>query len=109
MKPLIDAGKLECTLVQLPPYLKFNAEKFESFLSLLPDLPSFAVEFRHNSWMNEEAFKLLEKYQVAYTIVDEPLLPPETHVTSDIAYIRWHGRESRAWFNYKYSEDQLKE
>jgi len=109
MKPLTDVGKLECILVQLPPFLKFNVEKFESFLSLLPDRPSFAVEFRHSSWMNDQAFKLLEKYQVAYTIVDEPLLPPETHVTSDVAYIRWHGRGSRPWFNYKYSEDQLKE
>jgi uncharacterized protein YecE (DUF72 family) len=109
MKPLTDAGKLGCILAQLPPFLKYDAERFESFLSVLPGSPSFAVEFRHNSWMNDHAFKLLEKYKVAYTIVDEPLLPPEIHVTSEIAYIRWHGRGSRPWFNYKYSEDQLKE
>jgi len=109
MKPLTDAGKLVCVLVQLPPFLRFNAERFESFLSILPERPSFAVEFRHSSWLNSEPLKLLEKYRVAYTIVDEPLLPPEVHVTSDLAYVRWHGRGDRPWFNYKYSEEQLTE
>lgn len=41
--------------------------------------------------------------------MDEPLLPPDVHVTSDIAYVRWHGRGERPWFNYKYSEEQLTE
>ncbi len=67
------------------------------------------MEFRHTSWLRKETFELLEKYSVAYTIVDEPLLPPDVHVTSDIAYFRWHGRDSRPWFNYKYSEEELKE
>ena len=42
-------------------------------------------------------------------MVDEPLLPPEVRVTSDLAYVRWHGRGERPWFNYKYSEEQLTE
>jgi len=109
MKPLIDARKLACALVQLPPFLRFNAERLESFLSILPQTPRFAVEFRHDSWLNDEALKMMGKYQVAYTIVDEPLLPPDMHVTSDLAYIRWHGRGERPWFNYKYSQEQLAE
>jgi uncharacterized protein YecE (DUF72 family) len=73
MKPLTDAGKLGCVLFQLPPFLRFNPQRLESFLSLLPNTPSFAVEFRHSSWLKEETFKLLERHRVAYTIVDEPL------------------------------------
>ena len=52
---------------------------------------------------------------MAYTRVDEPLLPPdihvtsEIHVTSDITYLRWHGRGTKPWFNYRYSEEQLAE
>jgi uncharacterized protein YecE (DUF72 family) len=49
----------------------------------------------------------LRKYQAAYCIVDEPLLPPEIHITSDIGYIRWHGRGQRPWYNYRYTKDQL--
>jgi uncharacterized protein YecE (DUF72 family) len=109
MKPLSDAGKLACILAQLPPFLKSDPGRLESFLSILPRSPNFAVEFRHKSWLNNETFRLLEKYQHTYTIVDEPLLSPEVHVTSNIAYIRWHGRGSKPWFNYKYSEEELQE
>jgi len=109
MKPLIEAEKLGCILFQLPPFLRFNPQKLESFLSLLPEGPDFAVEFRHNSWLKEETLKILEKHGAAYTIVDEPALPPVIHVTSHLAYIRWHGRGEQPWFNYKYSEQELQE
>lgn len=108
IKTLIDAKKIACILVQLPPYFKFNPGKLESFFILLPSYPHFAIEFRNESWLCEEIFNLLEKYQVAYTIVDEPLLPPDVHVTLGIAYLRWHGRGSKPWFNYRYSEEELK-
>ena len=109
MKPLREVGKLACVLVQLPGFIRFDPERLKSFLSLLPDDQSFAVEFRHNSWLREETFTLLAEHHVAYTIVDEPLLPPDVHVTSDIAYLRWHGRGTKPWFNYRYSEEQLAE
>jgi len=109
MEDLTDAGKLGCLLAQLPPFLKFDVDRLESFLRLLPHTLSFAVEFRHPSWLRDETYKLLENYGAAYTIVDEPLLPPDPHVTSDVAYIRWHGRGSRPWFNYRYSTEQLQE
>jgi uncharacterized protein YecE (DUF72 family) len=109
MKPLTEAEKLACVLVQLPGFLRFNSERLESFLSILPDKPRFAVEFRHGSWLREETFKILSAHRVAYVIVDEPLLPPDVHVTSEIAYLRWHGRGDRPWFNYKYSQQQLEE
>jgi len=110
MKPLIDTGKLICILVQLPPFLKINIDRLESFLTLIPKpSPAFAVEFRHMSWLQKDVFKLLEKYSAAYTIVDEPLLPPDAHITSDFAYFRWHGRGSKPWFNYRYLEEELEE
>jgi uncharacterized protein YecE (DUF72 family) len=109
MRPLVEAEKLACVLLQLPPFLRFNPQRLESFLSLLPEGLRFAVEFRHDSWLREETFRLLENRQVAYTIVDEPALPPVIHVTSDLAYIRWHGRGENPWFNYKYSEQELQE
>jgi hypothetical protein len=40
--------------------------------------------------------------------VDEPKLPPELHVTTDFAYIRWHGHGTRPWYNYDYSIKELK-
>lgn len=59
------------------------------------------------SWLRNETWDLLRKYKVAYTIVDEPLLPPEIHITSSIAYFRWHGKGEKPWFNYRYSKEEL--
>jgi len=110
MAPLREAGKLGAILIQLPPKFDYSRiETLSKFLSLLPKEFSFAVEFRESSWLRSETWSLLRQHNVAYTIVDEPLLPPETVFTADFSYIRWHGRGERPWFNYRYSEKELKE
>jgi len=110
MTPLKRAEKLGAILIQLPP--KFDHSKFETlsrFLSLLPEDFNFAIEFRDKSWLQSDTWSLLREHNVAYTIVDEPLLPPLTVFTADFSYIRWHGKGQRPWFNYRYSEEELKE
>jgi len=107
MEPLWLGGKLGCILIQLPPRLRFRPEEVSSFFKLLPSHIRFAVEFRDTSWMRDETWALLEKHKVAYTIVDEPLLAPEVHVTADIAYFRWHGHGSRPWYDYEYRTGEL--
>jgi uncharacterized protein YecE (DUF72 family) len=94
LRPLRDSGNLGLLLIQLPPKFEYeqHAEVLERFLSELPGEYRFAVEFRDESWLRDDVMRMLSRYNVAYTIVDEPLLPPETHVTADFAYIRWHGR-----------------
>ncbi len=107
MEPLWLGGKLGCILIQLPPRFNFQPEILDSFFKVLPTQVRFAVEFREHSWMREDTWTLLERNKVAYTIVDEPLLGPEIHVTSDIAYFRWHGRGARPWYDYRYKSDEL--
>jgi len=108
MSPLALNGKLGCLLVQLPPRFNFDLDRLEAFLRIIPEDIRFAVEFRHISWVRPETIKLLKSFKVAYTIVDEPLLPPDALVSSDIAYVRWHGKGKRPWYNYRYSLDELK-
>ena len=107
MRPLQLGGKLACLLIQLPPKYDYNPRNLESFFELLDPLFRYAVEFRNLSWIKDETWSLLEKYNVAYVIVDEPLLPPEVHLTADFAYFRWHGRGERPWFDYRYSKAEL--
>ena len=107
MKPLNDEGKLGCLLIQMPPTFKINLDLLENFFKILPEEFRFAIEFRNITWMTIETWKLLKKYNVAYTIVDEPLLPPEVHITADFAYFRWHGRGRRPWYNYMYKVEEL--
>jgi uncharacterized protein YecE (DUF72 family) len=107
MEPLSLGGKLGCILIQLPPRFDYRPKQLEDFFKILPAHVRFAVEFRDLSWMRSETWALLEKYRVAYTIVDEPLLPPVIHLTSDIAYFRWHGKGKRPWYNYRYPREEL--
>ena len=108
MQPL--AEKLGPILIQLPPSFNYeeDVDALEEFLQVLPSNYHFAVEFRHPSWMRPETWKILQNHNVAYTIVDEPLLPPEIKVTADFAYIRWHGHGSPTWYNYDYKTEELR-
>ena len=107
MEPLRESGKLGCLLIQLPPSFNYMPKELENFFKLLPNHFRFAVEFRNLSWMRQETWPLLRKYSVAYAIVDEPLLPPELHFTSNIAYFRWHGKGTGPWFDYHYRVHEL--
>ena len=108
MEPLQLNGKLGCLLIQLPPSYNYNPKNLEAFFQTLPPRFKFAAEFRNLSWMREETWRLLKKYNIAYTNVDEPLLPPEVHITADFAYFRWHGQGESPWFDYLYPEEELR-
>jgi uncharacterized protein YecE (DUF72 family) len=108
MEPLRRVGKLGPILIQLPPSFKReHSQRLECFFAMLPRGYEFAVEFRHRSWISDASWNLLSKYGVAYTIVDEPLLPPAVEFTAGFAYFRWHGRGRRPWYNYRYSAAEL--
>jgi uncharacterized protein YecE (DUF72 family) len=107
MRPIQLGGKLVCLLIQLPPKYGYNPENLEAFFKLLDPLFKYAVEFRNLSWMRDETWQLLKNYSVAYVNVDEPLLPPEVHLTSDFTYFRWHGRGEKPWFDYRYSKEEI--
>ena len=87
-----------------------------------------AVEFRNASWLNEKnaerTLGFLEDKGLAFVMVDEPQgfkssVPPVTAVTSDLALVRFHGRNRETWeakgitpaerFRYLYSRDELEE
>ncbi len=109
MRPLEDAGKLGALLIQLPPSFSYERDlgSLTGFLGVLPSDLRFAVEFRNLSWFRPETWDLLRGHNVAYTVVDEPLLPPDPVVTADFSFIRWHGRGARPWYNYRYTDGEL--
>jgi uncharacterized protein YecE (DUF72 family) len=111
MKPLHDAGKLGPILIQLPPsFGSENMDRLEKFFEILPGDHMFAIEFRNKSWLDEpkDVASLLSRHNVANTIVDEPLLPVDlTLTTNEFAFVRWHGKGKRIWYDYEYSGEEV--
>ena len=127
--PLDSAGKLGVVLFQFPPWFHFGTEQRQYILSCQARLPQYrvAIEFRHGSWLNENnresTLALLREGNLPFVSVDEPQAfkssaPPVVEATSDIAVVRFHGRNRETWekkgltaaqrFNYLYSEDELR-
>jgi uncharacterized protein YecE (DUF72 family) len=111
VEPIAKAGKLGCLLAQLPPTFTFKEkDNLESFFNLLPRSIHFAIEFRHDSWNRKDTWELLEKYDVANTVTDSPiefLTKPVVTATTH-SYVRWHGRGKSIWYDYTYSEQELR-
>jgi uncharacterized protein YecE (DUF72 family) len=57
-------------LFQLPPFLKKDAQRLREFLELLPKDRRVAMEFRHESWFDEEIFTLLREHGAALCIAE---------------------------------------
>lgn len=128
--PLDSAGKLGVVLFQFPPWFYPGNDQREYIVSCSQRLPQYkiAVEFRHNSWVNEKnrerTMNLLRDNNLPFVCVDEPQgfkssIPPIVEATSEIGLVRFHGRNREMWekkgasvaerFNYLYTEDELGE
>ena len=107
---------------QLPPNFKFDGERIEAFLKLLPHDTGAAARLakKHDAWMEKRAWfktdeerplrhsmevrhesfrvpefvELLRKYDVAMVCADTVEWPRMMDVTSDFMYCRMHGPET---------------
>ena len=98
--------KLVAVLFQLPPSLKFSTQTLDSFLSLAENIATPVLEPRHVSWWREEVYSSLREKGIIFCTVSSLSLPEELVLTSDTAYIRFHGKEGG--HRYLYTEDELR-
>ena len=101
--------KVECILWQLPGNLHKNIPKIEEFCKSVEHKDiHHVIEFRHESWFDGSVYDVLMNENVTFCILSAPgVLPEDTVVTSDTAYIRFHGKSS--WYDYHYSDKELEE
>jgi len=99
--------KLSCVLWQLPPRMHFSPENMETLDGFLSTVGrgNNVIEFRHKSWWNKETYKLLRKHGTAFCAVSCPSLPDDFVITSDVAYIRFHGAGD--WYRHNYSREEI--
>jgi uncharacterized protein YecE (DUF72 family) len=131
LMPLHSAGKMGAVLFQYPQWFVIGRKNKDYILECADRLKEFriAVEFRHKTWLEErnvdETLSFLSDHDLPYVSVDMPQgfdssLPPIAAATADdIAMVRFHGRDRKAWakknvsaserFRYEYSEAELNE
>jgi uncharacterized protein YecE (DUF72 family) len=102
---LVD--KLGPLLYQLPPSMKRDDERLESFLSMLPSQYRHVFEFRNESWFDDEVLKVLMRYNAGFCVFDMPGLTSPVVATADFAYVRFHG--SAGLYSSSYSDKELAE
>jgi uncharacterized protein YecE (DUF72 family) len=99
--------KLGPLLYQLPPSMKRNDELLQDFLSSLPLQYQHVIEFRHESWIDEAVFDILQRHNVGLCVFDMPGFSCPLVATSDLAYVRFHGSEGL--YSSRYSDEELSE
>jgi len=81
--------RLGVVLFQLPPNMKKDAERLDSFLQLLPSDIKATFEFRHPTWFDDEVLELLKRHNRALCVSDTDDLPANTiDKTADFGYLR---------------------
>jgi uncharacterized protein YecE (DUF72 family) len=130
LEPLREAGQLGSILLQYPRWFFPSSENRAAIEDAVERLGGLtpAVEFRNGSWLNEKnaerTLRFLTDRNIAFVMVDEPQgfkssVPPVTAVTSDLAIVRFHGRNAATWeakgitpaerFRYLYTREELGE
>ncbi len=75
-------------LFQLPPYSEQNLNQLEEFLSKTSNIENRVFEFRHESWLQNPTYQLLEKHLAGFCIAETEDMEPVFQVTGGLAYFR---------------------
>ena len=134
LQPLQQHQKLAMVLVQFPPWFDCNARNIHYIRYVREQLKDYpmCVEFRHQSWFTpqfkEETLSFLTQNHIIHSVCDEPQVgqgsvPLVNRVTSDVALVRYHGRNTSGWtkqdmsnqtwrdvrYLYNYSQEELED
>jgi uncharacterized protein YecE (DUF72 family) len=83
-------AKLGPILFQLPPNMKKDVDRLRAFLALLPADRRFTIEFRHESWFDDDVYDALRERDVPMTVIDQPDFSSPFVKTASWGYLRLH-------------------
>ncbi len=80
--------RLETILFQLPPFLRKDVPRLRDFLAAVPAGRRLALEFRHDSWQDDEVYAELKASGALLCVTDTDEGDTPFVATSDRGYIR---------------------
>ncbi len=119
--PLTESAQLGGILLQFPysfHYTPENRRYLDELCRELETLPRF-LEFRNREWQRASVYAHMRDLGVGYVVTDLPSLrglpAADTLATSNVAYLRFHGRNAGQWwegdnrsrYDYLYRENEL--
>ena len=75
-------------LFQLPPYSKEDQKLLDGFISKTSGIENRVFEFRHDSWLKDSTYRLLEGHGAGFCITETEEMRPVFRVTGGFAYFR---------------------
>ena len=92
----------------MPPSFHYSEEHLEQLITTVDSQFLNVVEFRHESWWNDEIFETLKKRNIVFSGVSFPKNIPDDFIinNSKSVYYRLHGVP--VLFKSEYSEEELK-
>jgi len=92
--------KLGPVLFQLPPNFKKAADRLAALLAAWPAERAIALEFRHESWFDDEVYAILRSRNAALCVAETEQGSTPAVSTADFGYLRLRAVE--------YTDDQLR-
>jgi uncharacterized protein YecE (DUF72 family) len=77
-------------LFQLPPNMKKDLARLRGFLGLLPSGRRYTIEFRHESWFEDEVLGALRERDVAMCVAEQEDFACPMQATASWGYLRLH-------------------
>ena len=119
---LRSSARYSCSSLFRSIALRKPSRYLTAALTRFADYP-LVVELRHSSWQIPDTFALLRDHHAGFCNIDQPIigrsLEPSANATSQVGYVRLHGRRYDTWFddnpatppheryNYLYSKEEL--
>ena len=94
-------------LYQLPPSFRYTLPQLRNIVGQMDRARRNVVEFRHESWWNEDAYAAFREAGIIFCSCSGPRLPNNLIKTADEIYIRFHGVAQ--WYRHDYSRVELEE
>lgn len=83
-------GRMGPVLFQLPPNLKKDLDRLRIFLDMLPFDRRFTIEFRHESWFDDDVLDALRARDVAMCVTEQAEFASPVVATTSWGYMRLH-------------------
>jgi len=77
-------------LFQLPPNMKKDVPRLKAFIDMLPADRRYTIEFRHETWFDDETYDVLRARDIPLCIIEQPDFASPVVSTASWGYLRLH-------------------